>query len=192
MGDMHEAERFAIESISGASDRDATVVAVMNSYKSSGKFKNALSLLESLNDRVPGLHMSYALQGELLVEKEHRPQDALTAYSAAITLEPSRSEYYNGRGLAYFSLGDLMPALQDYQTAARVNPSDASARYNVACALARLGKVEEAVEALASALDLDERLLKLAENDKDFVALHNLPAFKAVLTGKSQQVQVAH
>ena len=62
----------------------------------------------------------------------------------------------------------------------------------MACALARLGKAEEAVEALASALDLDERLLKLAENDKDFVGLHNLPAFKAVLTGKSPQVKVAH
>ena len=89
-------------------------------------------------------------------------------------------------------VGRLETALSDFESATLANPDDASARYNVACALARLGRKEDALVSLGKAFELDERLLAHAINDQDLMSLRAEPMFKSLLNGDTKQVSVAH
>lgn len=48
--------------------------------------------------------------------------DALTAFTSAIELDPENAEAYNGRGLTYFDLDRLDEALADYNRAIELDP----------------------------------------------------------------------
>lgn len=190
--DFIAANTAAIAAISGASDREGILVAILAAYRKNADTSLTMSLLEGLEKNVPGLHLAHAMKGELLSERLGRHRDAARSFTDAITLEPGRSEYYNGRGLAWMGMGNLTNALTDFENAAATNPDDASARYNVACAQARLGQREDAMASLAKALEMDARLRSNARTDQDLIALRNDPAFKALMDESSKQVSVAH
>lgn len=63
---------------------------------------------------------------------------AIATYSEAIERDPKYSFSYIGRGDAYALRGDLDRAMRDYNQAARLDPSDTTARERLA--LARLEK----------------------------------------------------
>jgi superkiller protein 3 len=132
------------------------------------------------------------MKGEILSEKFGRYSDATRSFTDAITLEPGISEYYNGRGLAWMGMGNLINALTDFENAAATNPDDASARYNVACAQARLGQKEDAIASLTKALEMDARLRTHARTDQDLLVLRSEPEFKALINETSKQVNAAH
>ena len=68
---------------------------------------------------------------------------------------------------------------QLYRLALDENPEDASAAYNLACALARLGQTERALTYLGLAVDLDRRRLSvIAATDPDLDPLRELSAFR--------------
>ncbi|MEI6399708.1 MAG: tetratricopeptide repeat protein, partial [Pseudomonadota bacterium] len=94
--------------------------------------------------------------------------------------------------LAWMGIGNLNNALTDFENAAATNPDDASARYNVACAQARLGQKEDAMASLIKALEMDARLRSNARVDQDLMALRGDPAFKALMDENAKQVRVAH
>jgi tetratricopeptide (TPR) repeat protein len=190
--DFTAANRASVAAISDASDQEGVLFAILAAYRKNGDTSLIMSLLEGLEKNVPGLHMAHAMKGELLSEKFGRYSDATRAFTDAITLEPGRSEYYNGRGLAWMGMGNLINALTDFENAAATNPDDASARYNVACAQARLGQKDDAMASLAKALEMDARLRSNARTDQDLIALRKDPAFKALLDESSKQVSVAH
>jgi tetratricopeptide (TPR) repeat protein len=57
----------------------------------------------------------------------------------------------------------------------------AGTTYNLACALARLSKVDAALEALAAAIAADERYRKIAATDTDLASLSKDPRFQQLL-----------
>lgn len=184
--------KASVKAIADAGDREAVLMTILTSFRKNQGLKPTLSLLDVLHERVPALHLAHALKAELLSEQLGRHMEATRGFTNAITLEPGRSEYYNGRGLAWMGLSDLEAALSDFEAAVATNPSDASARYNIACAQARLGMKAAAIESLAKALDLDERLLSHAQTDKDLVSLHGEPDFIALLRSEPRIFSVAH
>lgn len=184
--------KASVQAIADAGDREAVLMTILTSFRKNQGLKPTLSFLDLLHERVPSLHLAHALKAELLSEQLGRHIEATRGFTNAITLEPGRSEYYNGRGLAWMGLSDLEAALSDFEAAVATNPSDASARYNIACAQARLGMKAAAIESLAKALDLDERLLSHAQTDKDLLSLHGEPDFIALLRSEPRIFSVAH
>lgn len=186
------ARKASYEAIKGANDTEGVLVGILAAYRRESSVQTTLSFLEGLEVSVPGLHLGYALKAELLSEKLGRYYEAMQSFTNAITLEPGRSEYYNGRGLAWMGIGRIEVALSDFENATFANPDDASARYNVACALARLGRKEDALASLGMAFEMDSRLMIHAQTDQDLLSLRGEPSFKALFDGPSKQVSVAH
>lgn len=152
-----------------------------NAYKSRKLTAGLVALLQHASQEIPGTGLTYALLGETLSESIKDHESALKAFRSAITLEPSRSEYYNGMGLAYYRMKQIKEALNLFSAATQVDPNDATARYNEACALALLGRSNEAVQALQEAIALDPRLQTTAMNDGDFAAIRQSKEFHAVI-----------
>lgn len=190
--DANNAIKASVQAISDAGDREAVLMTILTSFRKNQGLKPTLSFLDTLHEKVPGLHLAHALKAELLSEQLGRHLEATRGFTNAITLEPGRSEYYNGRGLAWMGLSDLESALSDFEAAVATNPSDASARYNIACAQARLGMKAAAIESLSKALDLDERLLTHARTDKDLLSLHGEPDFVSLMRSEPRIFSVAH
>ena len=62
-----------------------------------------------------------------------------------------------------------------------LQPEDFLARYNLACSLARAGRLEEAIDALSRAVLLGYDDLDHMESDPDLESLHAHPDFQALL-----------
>lgn len=189
---VDQAISASIRAIAEAGDREAVLMTILTSFRKNQGLKPTLKFLENLYNKVPGLHLAHAIKGELLSEQLGRHMDATRDFTNAITLDPSRSEYYNGRGLAFLGMSNLEAALNDFETAVTTNPGDASARYNIACVQARLGMKSDAIISLSKAFELDDRLLTHALTDKDLVTLHSDPEFKALMSDDRKMSSVAH
>ena len=188
----HSSASASIEAIKNATDEETVLVAILAAYRRHSTTLATLRFLENLESSVPGLHLAYALKAELLNEKLSRHEEAMRSFTNAITLEPGRSEYYNGRGLTWMNMGKLETALMDFESAAATNPDDAAARYNVACAHARLGHKDEAIASLSKAIELDDRLLNHAKTDQDLASIRSAPEFKSMLDDDVKRVNAAH
>lgn len=70
--------------------------------------------------------------------------EAATAYDQACRLEPSAAEPRMNMGMVLESSGLYYNAIDQYQIAIKLNPNDLHVRENLARALFRVGKLEEA------------------------------------------------
>lgn len=68
----------------------------------------------------------------LIETKLKVPTKALLYYDSAITLEPTNSDYFLNRGLAYQVMLDTVRAVRDYQQALSLNPENSLAKHNLA------------------------------------------------------------
>ena len=69
---------------------------------------------------------------------------AITAYGAAVRLEPESAGIYYNRGLAHARLGQYQEAVDNFREAIRRDPQYAEAFLNRGMSYARLGREEEA------------------------------------------------
>jgi tetratricopeptide (TPR) repeat protein len=160
-----------VAAISGEPENLGVLDFVTRSYRDAKAQDRLASLLSGLNDQVPGSGMLHALLGETLSEHLGRQDEALRAFSDAITLDPERSDFYNGMGLAYYRKKSYPDALKLFVAATEIDPNDATARYNAACVLSLMGRGDEAINTLAEAITLDPRLMQTARGDSDFAGL---------------------
>lgn len=188
-GNIKDGTEEAANAIAASQNQEAAIIILTNEYKIKKRYAEAIAFLTLVDDVAPGVSLNHAIRGELLISSFKKHADAVDAFSNAIVLDNTKSVYYNGRGLAFSGMRKTERALIDFETAVRVDPTDASARYNMACALALLNRKNEALEALASALDLDERLYNEALVDNDFKNLHAMEEFQAI-TGKLKSTPV--
>ena len=154
---------------------------VSASYRTAKQYGHLVEFMNQLSREQKGIGHAYALLGQTLSENLNRHQDAIAAYDNAIVLDPQRSDFYTGMGLAFYRLDKLDKALDQFATATRVDPNDATARYNQACVLARLGKSDEALNSLQEALNLDPRLAETARSDLDFAGVKSSTRFQAMI-----------
>lgn len=191
-GKLKEGAKEAADAIASSPNAEGATLLVADEFNKLKRYDATIVFLDALDQTAPGVSVSYALRGEVFNTKLKNNARAVHAFSDAIVLDKSRATYYNGRGLAYYGLNKVESALSDFETAARIDPSDASARYNTACALSLLGRKNEALEALASALDLDERLTKQALADNDFEILRSTNEFQSITDRSKSAPVVAH
>ena len=157
-------------------------------YRVHKQQKGLVDFLIKANREIPGTGIAYALLGETLSETLKDHKKAIRAFRDAITLEPQRSDFYNGLGLTYYRMEQFPDALNLFTAATRVDPNDATARYNEACALALLGRSEEALGSLQEAIALDPRLQLTAQSDKDFASIRQNAEFHALVASPENKL----
>lgn len=186
----------AMDAIQSSQDRDGALVTILTAYRQANPTEMPVAMLINLQEAVPGIALGHAILAEMLGEGLHHYDEATVSFTNAISLDPGRSEFYNGRGIAWMGLSSLEAALEDFETAAEVDPQDASARYNRACAQARLGQRDDALESLRQSFELDIRLQEVAKSDLDLVSLRSETRFDALvnldLKRAVQPLSVAH
>ena len=177
-----KAEQEFIRAVA-ADHRNLSILDFMSrAYKQAQAHQRLVAVLKRLNETIPGTSVTHAILGEILSETLAKHEDAVRAYSNAITLEPGRSDYYNGMGLAYYRKKNYDKALRLFTTATEVDPNDATARYNHACVLSLLGRTDEALSILSEAIALDPGLTKNAASDGDFANIRGFMRFRELVS----------
>lgn len=188
-----DAHQLFTEALNRVPDQGPAVEFLFKEYRNAGAFRELVTLFSELAEsgKVNGssrnvhLGMIHAYIGEVYSEKIGSHLQAETYYRRAIMLEPTRSEYYNGLGLALYRRSEMKAALGEFTKAAEIDPGDASARYNEACALALLGRRDEALVSLREAIQLEPRLSEQARIDKDFASISDSNGFKELLAAET-------
>ncbi|XP_068107170.1 LON peptidase N-terminal domain and RING finger protein 3 [Hyperolius riggenbachi] len=98
--------------------------------------------------------MRLRLEGNALF-KDNRLEEALEKYNEAIRLVPLDHLLYSNRSMIYLSLKSYEPALEDADTACRLQPYWLKGHLRKAQALANLGKTEHALREFLVCLVLD-------------------------------------
>ena len=186
-GMAREAEEHLITAMDFSENKFQILAGATEEYRKRKMYKELLSLLDKLNISNAGYALQYAIKGETLSENMQQHLEAVDAFEAAITLDPSRSEFYNGMGLAFFRMKDFKRALISFNVAAKVDPRDSVAHYNEACAFARLGQSSKALAALRTAVGLDPRLKEQAKVDSDLTSLKNTADFAQIIQSHEKQ-----
>jgi len=108
-------------------------------------------------------------------------REALPLLKKAAALDRTSSDTYDAMAEAYRTVHEWAAALTAADTAIRLSNEDAEAHFERACALARLGRKNEALTALKRAIALDDELGVSLENEEDLKPLATLPEFKKLL-----------
>ena len=87
------------------------------------------------------------------LERKGLDDAAIREYQHAISLNPDYRAYLN-IGLIYMDKGQFKPAIDQFQEALRLQPSDAKVRYNLGSALTDDGQIKEAIGQLQEAVRL--------------------------------------
>jgi tetratricopeptide (TPR) repeat protein len=180
-GDAKQAESEFFAAVKADGENLGIIDFVTKVYREHKAHKQLVSFIRLVNDQIGGNGVLHALLGETLSEELAKHDEAVRAFTDAITLDPDRSDYYNGLGLTYYRQKDYAQALKHFVAASEVDPNDATARYNEACVLALLERSDEAVATLAEALTLDPRLTKNARTDADFAKIKGNGRFKELV-----------
>lgn len=106
---------------------------------------------------------------------------ALVLFKKAAELKPDLAEAHSAISSAYRYLDNYRAALASADKAIRIDSKDASAHYNRACALARLGRKTEAIAALKRAIEIDDYYALDLEDEADLKSLAAMPAFKKLV-----------
>jgi tetratricopeptide (TPR) repeat protein len=120
-----------------------------------GLVDSALELAAELGERHPLHRMVLLANRAQLLAALGRTREALSAYAAAIAIDPFFPDYYVDRGNLWFSLGEHDRALADYESAMRAGPPLPEAYYNRAEVRIARGDPEGALADLTHVLELD-------------------------------------
>ena len=184
-GNFQDAHNAFVTAIDMAGDRITMIEFLYNEYRAQRAEKHLISLLQEISEIGPGQSIVHAYMAEAFSDRLGKQEAAVDAYRRAIILEPTRSEYHNGLGLVLYRQSDLSGALIEYSRATEIDPGDASARYNEACALALLGRKDEALYSLGMAVQLEPRLSEQARVDKDFGSISKLIGFQEIIAAEA-------
>ena len=99
---------------------------------------------------------------------------AITAYDKALDIDIDNSEAWNLKGLAFYKMKNCEKAID-------LNPNDGMAWYNRACYLTLSDKVDDGMEALKRAIEIDISNAKKAVRDRDFENAHAEEGYMRIL-----------
>jgi len=132
---------------------------------------------------LPGRHRALALTGAASTSSSavYRMEGL-----AELDLASALSSLLDARAVRAIEKGALDAARADLERAILLSPTDATAHYNLACALALGERLDEALLTLGRAVELDpQRLMPLAATDPDLAALRERVEFRLMIEPRS-------
>jgi tetratricopeptide (TPR) repeat protein len=118
--------------------------------------------------------------GGLYLEQGRWPE-ARRLFARAIAAYPTRTHAHLNLALLEWRSGHLAEALDLYKRVTQLDPSSAAAWYSLASLGAALGRTEEAMAALSTAVATDRTLAWRAAGDKNFDALKAATRFREIV-----------
>jgi tetratricopeptide (TPR) repeat protein len=113
----------------------------------------AIALLTAAQNRFPqDFWVNYELAWAL--NQEHRWDEGLGYFRAALALRPDSSTAYNGLGEILYSMGRVDEAIGPAEQALRLDPRNASAHNTLAHALQSQGRLDAAIDHYRQALSI--------------------------------------
>lgn len=106
---------------------------------------------------------------------------AIPLLRRAVALRKDWSEPYGAMANGYRTLRNWKAALNAANTAIKLEADYSDAHFSRACALARLGRIGEALQSLEKAVELDPDLPDIIGDEADLKVLASKPAFKKLL-----------
>lgn len=144
----------------------------------------SLEILESRADWAGMQFEACLLKGEALREL-NRYREALKPLEMASALRPADSRVALALGWCYKRTNRLAQAIDSLERVAREQPGDALIHYNLACYWSLAGTASKAIEALATALELNPELRGLVPLEADFDRLRGNPDFERMVPGRA-------
>ena len=93
---------------------------------------------------------------------------AISCYDNALDLDINNFDAWNLKGLAYYRMNNLLKAIECCEKSIDINHNNGMAWYNLSCYLVLDGRVDDGMEALKRAIEIDISYAKRAVRDKDF------------------------
>ncbi len=93
---------------------------------------------------------------------------AISCYDNALDLDINNFEAWNLKGLAYYRMNNLLKAIECCEKSIDINHNNGMAWYNLSCYLVLDGSVDDGMEALKRAIEIDISYAKRAVRDRDF------------------------
>ena len=109
---------------------------------------------------------------------------AIPLLKKAAALRKDWSEPYGAMANGYRFLRNWTAALNAANTAIKLEANYSDAHFSRACALARLGRIKEALQSLEKAVELAPDLAEVIGDEADLKVLASSPAFKKLLASQ--------
>jgi tetratricopeptide (TPR) repeat protein len=115
------------------------------------------------------------------MSRPHDHEFEIGFFESVLKRDPSYTDVIEILGGLYTKHGRIADGLRMDRKLVRLLPSDATARYNLACSLALVKRKAEALRSLRQAVELGYRDLDWMQQDPDLEGLKQHPAFQALL-----------
>ncbi len=123
-------------------------------YEDMNENEQAISNFDMVNKLNPAFFQAYKRKGDIYFFKLQNYTSAISEYTKAIALKPSRFEITNNRGVARHLLGNLGASLIDYKKASMLSPENAIVQFNIGMVNIELGRKDMGCKHLYEALRL--------------------------------------
>ncbi|HKZ98014.1 MAG TPA: tetratricopeptide repeat protein [Thermoplasmata archaeon] len=148
-----------------------------------GQTREALALLRPLLQRKEVDADAAALAAACL-GSEGKYEEAGRVDRLLCDAQPRNPQGWNSLGFDLLNAGDLAGALDAYARAIDLEPTRASAHYNVARICARMGERSKAIEHFVRAVELQPDFIERLDEDPDLRPLKDSPDLLARLPGQ--------
>jgi tetratricopeptide (TPR) repeat protein len=151
------------------------------------EYQLALPVAERLIELAPRADVAWFYKGFLLVELK-RSEDAITAYDAALVIQPDNYRAFWGKGVALVNLGRYEDAVAAYDAALEIKPDYHEALNSKGNALGNLGRYEDAITAYDAALEIKPDYHEVLYNKG--VALGSLRRYEDAITAYDAALEI--
>ncbi|MGZ5509976.1 MAG: tetratricopeptide repeat protein [Nitrososphaeraceae archaeon] len=93
---------------------------------------------------------------------------AISCYDNALDLDINNFEAWDLKGLAHYRLNNLLKAIECCEKSIDINHNNGMSWYNLSCYLVLDGRIDDGMEALKRAIEIEISYAKRAVRDKDF------------------------
>ena len=114
-------------------------------------------------------------------ERTHDHEFDIRFFESVLSRDPSYSEVVEILGSLYTKHGRIADGLKMDRRLVKLQPTNATAHYNLACSLALSRRKSDALRSLRNAIGLGYRDFDWMEQDPDLQALKKHPEFLALL-----------
>lgn len=116
------------------------------------------------------------------MSRKEDPAFDIAFYESVLRREPGYEDVIELLGGLYTKTGRIADGLKMDRKLVRLQPDNATARYNLACSLALSKRKADALRALGEAVKLGYTDYDWMSQDPDLESLKNIREFKALLT----------